>query len=113
MKVNSDVNNVTALNVYRNESLEKAKEASAQEGTKQQQKVTGGSDRVELSLSRGVEKLKNVVASIPDDPSRQQRVAELKQQVAAGTYQVSGRQVAEKMVAQMQTMRTGGTGNEK
>ena len=113
MKVNNDVNNVTALNVYRNESLEKAKEASGQEGAKQQQKVTGGGDRVELALSRGVEKLKKVVASIPEDPSRQQRIQDLKQQVAAGTYKVSGRQVAEKMVAQMQTLRTGGAANEE
>jgi negative regulator of flagellin synthesis FlgM len=113
MKVQNDVNNVTALNVYRNESLEKAKEAAVQEGAKQQGKVTGGGDRVELSLSRGVEKLKKAAAALPDDPARQQRIQELKQQVAAGTYQVDGRQVAEKMVAQMQAMRSGGAGNEK
>lgn len=112
MKVQNDVN-VTALNVYRNESLEKAKEASVQEGAKQQRKVTGGGDRVELSISQGVEKLKSAVASLPEDPARQKRVDELKQQVAAGNYRVSGRQVAEKMVAQMQTMRSGGAGNEE
>uniref|UniRef100_A0A831XFI4 Negative regulator of flagellin synthesis n=1 Tax=Geobacter metallireducens TaxID=28232 RepID=A0A831XFI4_GEOME len=55
-------------------------------------------DRVELSLGKvQVERLKQIAPA--EETVRADRVAALKQQVAAGTYGVEGRFVAGKMLA--------------
>jgi negative regulator of flagellin synthesis FlgM len=56
-----------------------------------------GTDRVELSVNKGeIEQLKKTMQEIPD--VRSEKVARLKEAIAAGTYRVDGKEVAAKML---------------
>ncbi len=61
------------------------------------QKTSMGRDAVDLSAQgKEIQALKQRIAQLPE--VREDRVAELKSAIQSGTYQVSARQVAEKMV---------------
>ena len=59
--------------------------------------VSQGSDRVELSRHKEkVEKLKTMMQMMPD--SHNEKVSQIRQQIADGTYQVDAREVAGRML---------------
>ena len=82
-----------------NESAEEtARKGAAASGSNAQ--VSAGSDRVVLSLNNDrVDKVSASVEQIPD--IRWDKVNDIKSRIEAGTYQVSGIQVAEKMLASL------------
>ncbi len=91
-----DNNNLLSnLNVYKNEAAEKKPDAAGP--AKENRATTKGMDRVELSIPREqIEQLKKVLAELPE--VKPERVAALQEQLSQGTYDVSGRMVAEKML---------------
>jgi len=92
MKIDSE-QLLATVNKFKNEPLEK-NETSAVAGDKG---IRRGADRVELSRNgTEIERLKKSMQLAPD--FRSDRVAQLKGQIAAGTYQVKGTAVAEKML---------------
>ncbi len=78
---------------FKSEPMEKNETTGTQtEMTRRQ-----GVDRVEFSSRRvEVERLKKTLQDSPDVPSG--KVAQLRMQIAAGTYQVNGAEVAKKML---------------
>lgn len=64
-------------------------------GTK---KVSGGRDGVEISsIGKDIQTAKNAVKASSD--IREDKVADIKKQIAAGTYNVSGESFADKLLA--------------
>lgn len=91
-----DNNNLLSnLNLYKNEAVEQKPDAAGPvNGNKA---TTKGIDRVELSIPREqIDQLKKALADLPD--VRPARVATLQENLSQGTYDVSGRMVAEKML---------------
>jgi negative regulator of flagellin synthesis FlgM len=91
-----DNNNLLSnLNLYKNEAVEQKRDAA---GTvKENKATTKGMDRVELSIPREqIDQLKKALAELPE--VRPERVAALQENLSQGTYDVSGRMVAEKML---------------
>ncbi|MCR5747715.1 MAG: flagellar biosynthesis anti-sigma factor FlgM [Lachnospiraceae bacterium] len=61
-------------------------------------KVSSGRDAVEISsIGKDIQTLKSAVKSSPD--IREDKVASLKKQIEAGTYDVSGESFADKLLA--------------
>ena len=61
-------------------------------------------DRVELSItSKDIDQLKNAMQVAPDIGS--EKVAQLKAQIAAGTYKVDGNDVATKMLQNLNELK--------
>ncbi|MBQ9444445.1 MAG: flagellar biosynthesis anti-sigma factor FlgM [Lachnospiraceae bacterium] len=61
-------------------------------------KVSGGHDAVEISsIGKDIQTAKTAVKNAPD--VRANRIAELKKQIADGTYNVSGESFADKLLA--------------
>ncbi len=95
MKIDNSTMQQQSIAAYRNELLEKAGAEGKQKGGA----ARPGGDQVEISLRRvELDKLKEQAALMPEQ-DRSSRVQEIRQQVAAGTYQVDTRLVAEKMLA--------------
>lgn len=81
-----DVNRIGALQSYQKmgqKSLEKNIQRTHQK------------DQVEIS-SQGQERLKQVRG---EQPTREERISQLKQQLSTGTYQVDSSQIAEKILS--------------
>jgi negative regulator of flagellin synthesis FlgM len=95
MKVsNETINN--PLRSSRGESLDKNRKAATAAEKSQAQ----AGDRVELSVNlREVDKLTATVASMPSANS--EKIESIKSRIADGTYNVSGLDVAEKMLRSM------------
>jgi len=96
---------LSSINLYQNEPISKKDDAARpQEKTQVQQQ-----DRVELSTRKTqIEKLKKTVEAMPD--VRSEKVAELKQQIANGSYRVDGIEVAQKMLEQFTgSVKSGGS----
>ncbi len=91
-----DNNNLLSnLNLYKNEAVEQKRDAAAP--VKENKATTKGMDRVELSIPREqIDQLKKALAELPD--VRPERVAALQEHLSQGTYDISGRMVAEKML---------------
>jgi negative regulator of flagellin synthesis FlgM len=92
MKIDSE-QLLATVNKFKNEALEKT-ETTAVAG----EKVTRlRGDRVELSTNgTEIERLKMRMQVVPD--VRSDRVAQLKERIAAGSYHVDGKVVASKML---------------
>jgi flagellar biosynthesis anti-sigma factor FlgM len=92
MKIDSE-QLLATVNKFKNEAPEKT-ETTAVAG----EKVTRlRGDRVELSTNgTEIERLKKSMQVVPD--VRGDRVAQLKERIAAGNYQVDGKAVASKML---------------
>jgi negative regulator of flagellin synthesis FlgM len=92
MKIDSE-QLLSTVNKFKNEPAEK-NETAAVAGEKWTRR---GTDRVELSTNGAeIERLKKTMQVAPD--FRSDRVARLREQIAAGTYQVEGKAVASKML---------------
>jgi len=92
MKIDSE-QLLATVNKFKNEALEKT-ETAAVAGDKG---IRRAGDRVELSRNgTEIERLKKTMQVAPE--FRTDRVAQLKEQVDAGTYKVDGKAVAEKML---------------
>ena len=78
---------------YRQQEVNKSKKAQNQENssTARQQDSSQISEQAKV-LAQSVQKLKN----IPD--VREEKVEQVKRDIDAGTYQVSGRDIADKMI---------------
>ncbi len=67
-----------------------------------EKQVSGASvpeEKVDLSTkARDVQQIKNALAKLPE--IREEKVQELKRDIEAGTYNVSGEKIAEKMVGE-------------
>ena len=64
-------------------------------GTK---KVSGGRDAVEISsIGKDIQTAKSAVKAAPD--VRENKIADIKKQISAGTYNVSGESFADKLLA--------------
>lgn len=85
-------------NGIRNTRSEAADKKSAS-GVRQEKSGGSRTDRVELSGLREVEKLAGVVASMPSQDAA--KIESIKSRIADGTYNVSGYDVAEKMLRSM------------
>jgi negative regulator of flagellin synthesis FlgM len=92
MKIDND-QLLSTVNKFKNEPLEK-NEAASVAVEKQSPRRT---DRVELSTNgTEIERLKKTMQVAPD--FRSDKVAQLKEQIDAGTYHVEGKEVAAKML---------------
>ena len=92
MKIDSE-QMLATVNKFKNEPPEKNETASVVSD----KGIRRGTDRVELSTNgKEIERLKKTMQVAPD--FRSDRVALLKGQIAAGTYQVEGKAVASKML---------------
>jgi len=91
-----DNNNLLSnLNLYKNEAVDQKRDGAGP--VKENRATTNGMDRVELSIPREqIDQLKKALAELPD--VRPERVAALQENLSQGTYDVSGRMVAEKML---------------
>jgi len=91
-----DNNNLLSnLNLYKNEAVDQKRDGAGP--VKESKATSKGMDRVELSIPREqIEQLKKALAELPD--VRPERVAALQENLSQGTYDVSGRMVAEKML---------------
>jgi flagellar biosynthesis anti-sigma factor FlgM len=99
MKIDSE-QLLSTVNKFKNEPLEK-NETTAVPGEKW---TRPGADRVELSTKgTEIDRLKKTMQVAPD--FRSDRVAQLKEQIAAGTYRVEGKAVAEKMLQSWSELR--------
>jgi negative regulator of flagellin synthesis FlgM len=99
MKIDSE-QLLSTVNKFKNEPLEK-NETAAVAGEKW---TRPGTDRVELSTKgTEIDRLKKTMQVAPD--FRSDRVAQLKEQIAAGTYRVEGKAVAEKMLQSWSELR--------
>ncbi len=66
--------------------------------TSGKKKVSGGHDAVEISsIGKDIQTAKNAVKASSD--IREGKVADIKKQIAAGTYNVSGESFADKLLA--------------
>ena len=84
------------LNKFKGEAVEKGG-TTAVSGEKANGAGSRIGDRVELSANGSqIERLKKTMQVAPD--FRADKVAKLKEQIEAGTYQVEGKAVAEKML---------------
>src|SRR5689334_204668 len=95
MKI-EDSNQKMAMMQQMNARAEKPEAAAAQAQSDSVGKPQQGADKVELS---GMTPMSAEMAS--QQAMRAQRVADIKAQVQAGTYQVDGRAVAEKMLSKV------------
>jgi negative regulator of flagellin synthesis FlgM len=97
---------LSSINAYQNDPVSRNDESG-----RQQEKVQAQpQDRVELSTQKTeIEKLKKSVESLPD--VRSEKVAEIKQQIAEGSYRVDGVMVAQKMLEHFNG--SDGTGGSK
>ncbi|MDD2319087.1 MAG: flagellar biosynthesis anti-sigma factor FlgM [Geobacteraceae bacterium] len=102
MKVtNSTVNNDIAN--LRNEALEK--KAAAEMPV--EKAVSQPSDRVELSVNRAkIDRLTSTLATM--ESMNTEKIESIKSQIADGTYNISGRAVAEKMLRSVGIETAGG-----
>jgi negative regulator of flagellin synthesis FlgM len=92
MKIDSE-QLLATVNKFKKEPLEKTESAAVAE----KKGSRPGVDRVELSTNgTEIERLKKTMQVTPD--VRSEKVAQLKEQIAAGTYKVDGKAVAEKML---------------
>jgi len=99
MKIDSE-QLLATVNKFKNEPPEKT-ETAAVAGEKA---LRRGSDRVELSRNGAeIERLKKTMQVAPD--FRSDRVAQLKERIAAGSYQVDGKAVAAKMLQSWSELR--------
>lgn len=74
-------------------------DATRQNSDKQVSGAAVPEERVDLSTkARDVQQIKSALAKLPE--IREEKVHELKKQVEAGTYNVSGDKIAEKMVGE-------------
>ena len=92
MKIDSE-QLLATVNKFKNESVEKNETAAVagEKGSRQ------GADRVELSTNgTELERLKKDMQLVPD--IRSDKVAQLKEQIDAGAYQVDAKEVAGKML---------------
>lgn len=101
---------VTTTNVQsglpssRSEAIERKATGSA---TKSSSAGRSTSDRVELSVNlERVDRLTKAAMAMETDTA--EKVQSIKERLAAGTYTVSGRDVAEKMLRSMGIVSTGG-----
>ena len=94
MKI-SDKNHIVDLNAYmRNVNTSGKVGAGSKEPAKQ---APSGEERVQLSeKARDIQKVKKVLDSVSD--IRVEKVAQLKQSIEDGTYDVTGEEVARKMI---------------
>lgn len=98
MKIDSEQLRV-AVNTFKGDAVEKngsveKNDSSSPLGGKD---LSQNSDRVEISLNSGeIDRLKKAMQEAPDVSS--DKLAQLKQQIADGSYQVDGKAVAEKML---------------
>lgn len=95
MKVSDikDVNTQMIQQYQRNESI--AQVADKQAGSA----ATKPNEKVDLStMAREIQQAKVEVSKLPD--VREEKVQEIKSQVEKGTYNVSGEQIANKMVGE-------------
>ncbi len=84
------------LNKFKGEAVEKG-DTTTVSGEKSNGAGGRIGDRVELSANGSqIERLKKTMQVAPD--FRADKVAKLKEQIEAGTYQVEGKAVAEKML---------------
>lgn len=95
MKItNGPLNN--GIRGARNEAAEK----KAAAGAGRENPGASGADRVELSGGlRQVEKLAEAIAAMPAGDA--EKIASIKRRIEDGTYNVSGHEVAEKMLRSM------------
>jgi negative regulator of flagellin synthesis FlgM len=99
MKIN-DRNPVAVSGQVAKEVSESAEETARKGAAAPSSQSSGGSDRVVLSLTNErVDKVSASVGQIPD--IRWDKVNDIKSRIEAGTYKVSGVQVAEKMLASL------------
>ena len=99
MKIDSE-QLLATVNKFKNEPLEKNGAAPAA-GEKVSRREA---DRVELSTNgTEIERLKKSMQVAPD--FRSDKVAQLKEQIDAGTYHVDGKAVAEKMLKSWSELR--------
>lgn len=92
MKIDSE-QLLSTVNKFKSEPVEKSEIAlvAREKGSRQL------TDRVELSSNNSeVEQLKKAMQEVPD--IRSDRVAALKEKIAAGTYKVDAKEVAGKML---------------
>jgi len=90
-----NTNLLSNLNLYKNEAVEQKRDGAG--AVKENKAATKGMDRVELSIPREqLEQLNKSLAELPD--VRPERVAALQENISQGTYDISGRMVAEKML---------------
>ena len=74
-------------------------ESAAQAAEKQAAAASKTTEKVDLStMARDIQKAKVEVSKLPD--VREEKVREVKDQVDKGTYNVSGEQIANKMVGE-------------
>ena len=93
---------LSTVNKFKNEPLEKNDPVAAGGETLTRR----GSDRVELSTNgAALEQLKKSMQVAPD--FRADRVAQLKERIDAGTYQVEGKAVAARMLQSWSELNAG------
>lgn len=92
MKIDNSL--INGINLYKGQAPEQKKETQSQSDKQTQRK---GVDRVEFSVPREqLAQLKKALEEVPE--VRADKVAGVKVQVEDGTYSVSGRAVAAKML---------------
>jgi negative regulator of flagellin synthesis FlgM len=92
MKIDSE-QLLSTVHRFKNETVAKGDASS----DTVQGAVSQGSDRVELSRNKEkIEQLKTMMQQMPD--SHNEKVAQIRQQIADGTYQVDAREVAGSML---------------
>ena len=95
MKV-SDIKDVNAQYIQQYQRSENAAGAADRQPAAASVKP---SEKVDLStMARAIQKAKVEVSKLPD--VREEKVREIKDQVDKGTYNVSGQQIADKMVGE-------------
>jgi negative regulator of flagellin synthesis FlgM len=83
---------ISLVKTYADNTVDKAGKGSAPK-----QAAAGRTDEVRLSeFSQDIQKIEAGLKSIQD--VREERVRELKARIQAGTYDVSGKDIAEKMI---------------
>ena len=99
MKIDSE-QLLATVNKFKNEPPEKNESAAVVSD----KGIRRGTDRVELSTNgKEIERLKKTMQVAPD--FRSDRVAQLKEQIDAGTYHVDGKDVAAKMLQSWSELR--------
>lgn len=94
MYIQPDVGQIAPLNVYKQQSERIQQNAQEPEHTHQSAKPERQGDRVNLSgAARMMAEARRAAQEAPD--IRQERVAQLKDQVENGTYTVDNRSIAE------------------
>lgn len=96
MKVDETYQNINLIDTARESGATRGNENEAARTAKAEQPEKGETEVALSSMSREVMRAREAMET--SDPDRAEKVAELRQQVADGTYEADARDVADRML---------------